>query len=53
MHSIIIEPPTIVEPIDQTSPQFDLAGWFFAQFPDVIVPSTRSAEPSQIPIIEW
>ena len=33
MHSIIIEPPTIVEPIDQASPQLDLAGWLSGQFP--------------------
>jgi len=53
MHSIIIEPPTIVEPIDQTSPQFDLAGWLSAQFPSAIATSNWPAEPARLPVIEW
>jgi hypothetical protein len=53
MHHIATEPPIVIEPIDQTPIQPDIADWLPWQFPSTIEPSALPAEPAQLPIIEW
>jgi hypothetical protein len=49
----INEPPTVIEPIEQTPMPFDLANWLSAHFPDAVVSATRRAKPDCLPVIEW
>jgi hypothetical protein len=53
MDEIAIEPPIVVEPINQTPALFDLAGWLHGQFPCAIAPIEWLSEPSRLPVIDW
>ena len=53
MDSIAIDPPIVVEPIDQTRELFDLADWLPGQYPSAIAPLDGRAEPRRLPVIEW